>query len=72
MPNSEEMVKCMDDLEEVEVHVCGVCFCVNDQHLGCDIDWTQCQLCNMWFHQSCIDCHDVDLESFTCHYCITD
>ena len=31
-PNSEEMVKCMDDLEEVEVEICGVCFCENDQH----------------------------------------
>ena len=66
------MAKCIEDFEEIDIEACGICLSENDQQFGCNIDWIQCQFCDMWFHQSCIDCHDFDFDNFTFYYCIID
>ena len=40
--------------------------------LGYSVAWIQCEFCNLWFHQLCIqdkDIDDLDPDSFICTYC---
>jgi hypothetical protein len=67
-PKREELTKCIEDFEDLEVDVCAVCFRENDKKISGDVDWVQCQICDMWYHQSCVGTN-VDLDYFTCPYC---
>ena len=49
-PNHEEVsnvlrsVKCIENFEDVEIEVCGICFSVNDRSLEKNFAWIQCCL----------------------------
>ena len=42
--NQQEMAKYIEDFEEIDIELCGICFNKYDPQFGCDIDWMQCQL----------------------------
>ena len=69
-PSHEEVQKSKQQLNEVDVKVCAICFKEDDNHCGNDIDWVQCFTCASWFHVSCSEMSQVvDLNEFICSVC---
>ena len=68
-PSEAELVSCQDDLEKVEIKVCGFCLFEADNQDGDDVDWIQCDTCSMWFHQSCVEAN-ITTEKFYCKFCL--
>jgi len=61
-----------DDDSEMEVNTtvhCVACGMLEPEG-NCDIDWYQCDRCNGWAHQSCVDINDN--EDFVCDACFVE
>jgi hypothetical protein len=69
-PGADEIAKCLETLDEVEIDVCGICFRENDRTYGSIVDWIQCCECDMWFHCSCVAADSENTDNiyicFTC------
>ena len=71
-PDQKQLDKCIEELESIEVIVCGMCMKRNDGKIGLDIDWVQCDFCSTWYHLHCTDTteeFDPDRDYFTCQLC---
>ncbi|KAF8564785.1 hypothetical protein P879_10330 [Paragonimus westermani] len=67
----ERIVRKMD-LKPVNDDVCQICYLKEDPvDLDEDnVNWVQCSQCSRWFHRSCADYHQSDVD-FTCLDCET-
>ena len=68
-PNKDEMDTCIENLDEIEVNVCGICLQTNDGCHSSFVDWIECQFCQIWYHQNCVDSEDSDDLIFICPLC---
>ena len=59
-PNKDEMDTCIENLDEIEVDVCGICLQTNDGCHSSFVDWIECQnLSNMVSSKLCEDSDDL-------------
>ena len=61
-PTSDDVDKCIETMEDVDVAVCGVCFREDDCTGQSLVNWIQC-MCTVW----CVDSEPDNI--FMCHYC---
>ena len=69
-PSKEELVNCQDELQNVEIKVCGLCLFESDHQHGDNVNWIECDTCGMWFHQSCVGVNTAT-ENFHCKFCLS-
>lgn len=62
-PTSDDVDKCIETMEDVDVAVCGVCFREDDCTGQSLVNWIQCEMCTVW----CVDSEPDNI--FMCHYC---
>jgi hypothetical protein len=68
-PNSDDVDKCIEAMEEVDVVVCGICFRENDATGQTLVNWIQCETCYIWYHDVCVNTDQID-DIFVCGFCV--
>ena len=69
-PSNDEIAKCIETLDDVEIEVCGICFRENDNSYCSTVDWIQCSECDMWFHCSCVASDNENIDDiYICPTC---
>lgn len=59
-------------MEDVDVAVCGVCFRENDSTGQPLVNWVQCEMCYVWYHELCVTITEPDdscTSTFMCDCC---
>ena len=57
------------DMDEVDVDVCGLCLHKDDPSSEEFVDWVECQLCGIWYHETCVFFDQSSNVDFICHIC---
>ena len=61
-PNDQEKGQCIENMDEVDITVCGICLKEEDRSGNRLVQWIECDNCNIWFHKSCVVENDDDNE----------
>ena len=73
-PTGAEVEKCQEDLMNIEAKVCGICYKEDDLNTCLqEVDWIQCENCNLWVHLHCVSATMLSSESssgYQCKYCM--
>ena len=69
-PDRGDVEKCTEEMDEVHVVVvCGICLLNEDRTCQGLVKWIECELCDIWYHESCAEVDTDEEDTFICKFC---
>ena len=68
-PTEAEVEECRENLMDIEVKVCGICYKEDDSSTCSQVHWMQCGSCFLWVHEHCISRVQSNDSGYKCGYC---
>ena len=47
-PDEQQKEKCIEQMDEIDIVVCGLCLREEDRNSQSLVKWTECELCGAW------------------------
>lgn len=67
-PDEQQRGKCIEQMDEIDIVVCGLCLREEDSNSQSLVKWIECELCGAWYHESCAGVNEED--AFICNICL--
>ena len=68
-PDRGNVEKCIEEMDEVDVVVCVICLPNEDRTCQGLVKWIECELCDIWYHESCAEVDTDEYDTFICKFC---
>ena len=68
-PDEQQKEKCIEQMDEIDIVVCGLCLREEDRNSQSLVKWTKCELCGAWYHESCARVNTDENDTFICKIC---
>ena len=68
-PDRGDVARCIEEMDEVDIVACGICLLNGDRTCQGLVKWIECELCGIWYHESCADVDTDEVDTFICKFC---